>query len=80
MLEPLEPINFQPLIKALQTATEKATFQEQIAELEIALVSSELNPKPEEFCDLLWAIELLGNIDIRARKWQPIGESLNDFF
>ncbi|NBT48212.1 MAG: hypothetical protein EBT07_10450 [Actinobacteria bacterium] len=80
MLEPIEPINFEPLIKALQTANQKETFQEQLAEIEMALIASEMNPKPETFCELLWAIEMLGNIEIRIRKWQPIGESLNGFF
>jgi len=80
MLESPEPINFEPLIKALQTANQKETFQAQLAELELALVSSEMNPKPSEFCELLWAIETLGSIDITKRRWQPVEEPLTGFF
>jgi hypothetical protein len=80
MLESPEPIDFTPLIKALQTANLADTFQKQLAEIELALVASEMNPKPDTFCDLLWAIEILGGIDITARRWKPAANQLEGFF
>jgi hypothetical protein len=41
---------------------------------------AELNPKADTFCDLLWAIEAVGSIDITARRWQPVKEPLESFF
>jgi hypothetical protein len=75
-----EPIDFQPLIEALQAAKNGKTFNEQLAQIELALVSSEMNPKPNTFCDLLWAVEAIGSIDITARRWQPVEEPLESFF
>jgi hypothetical protein len=75
-----EPIDFQPLIEALQAANSGKTFNEQLAQIELALVSSEMNPKPNTFCDLLWAVEAIGSIDITARRWQPVEEPLESFF
>lgn len=80
MLESPEPIDFTPLIKTLQAANQATSFQEQLAEIELGLVASEMNPKPDTFCDLLWAIEILGGIDITQRRWKPAAESLETFF
>jgi hypothetical protein len=75
-----EPIDFQPLIEALQAANTGKTYNEQLAQIELALVSSEMNPKPNNFCELLWAIETVGGIDITARRWKPVEEPLESFF
>jgi hypothetical protein len=75
-----EPIDFQPLIEALQAANSGKTFNEQLTQIELALVSSEMNPKADHFCELLWAIEAVGSIDITARRWQPVEEPLESFF
>jgi hypothetical protein len=80
MIDSPEPIDFQPLIEALQAANSGKTFNEQLAQIELALVSSEMNPKPNTFCDLLWAVEAIGEIDITARRWQPVEEPLESFF
>jgi hypothetical protein len=80
MIDSPEPVDFQPLIEALQAAQNGKTFNEQLTQIELALVSSELNPKADTFCDLLWGIEALGSIDITLRKWQPVEEPLESFF
>jgi hypothetical protein len=80
MIDSPEPIDFQPLIEALQAANTGKTYNEQLAQIELALVSSEMNPKPNNFCELLWAIETVGGIDITARRWKPVEEPLESFF
>jgi hypothetical protein len=71
MLNP-DPIDFTPLINALQKAQGKATFGEQRLQIELAIVASEMNPEPDTFCDLLWAIEAIGEIDFTTRVWKPV--------
>jgi hypothetical protein len=73
MLNP-EPIDFRPLIAALEKAQEKQTLAEQRLELELAITASELNPEPNEFCELLWGIEAIAEIDFEARSWQGAEE------
>lgn len=73
MLNP-EPIDFRPLIEALEKAQEKLTLAEQRLELELAITESELHPDPNTFCELLWGIEAICEIDFAARAWQPIKE------
>lgn len=80
MLDSPEPIDFTPLIKALEKAQQAGTFSEQKAELELALVEAELNPKADTYCDLLWSIETIGAIDISKRNWQPAEDHLEIFF
>lgn len=80
MLESPEPIDFEPLIKALQAANKASTFREQLAEIELALVAAEMNPKPNDFCELLWALEMLTYFDYTARKWKPVQDQLTPFF
>lgn len=80
MIDSPEPVDFQPLIEALQAANTGKTFNEQLAQIELALVSSEMNPKADTFCDLLWAIEAVGSIDITLRRWKPVEEHLESFF
>lgn len=73
MLNP-EPIDFRPIIAALEKAQEKSTLAEQRLELELAIVQSELHPEPNTFCELLWSIEAISEIDFTSRTWQPIEE------
>jgi len=80
MIDSPEPIDYTPLIEALQAANKAQTFNEQLAEIELALVKSEMNPKADTFCELLWAIEAVGSIDITIRKWQPVEDHLDSFF
>lgn len=80
MLDNNEPINFQPIIEALQNAQKAETLGGQLAELELALVRSEMNPSPADFCEMLWALEALGNIDITLRRWNPIHSQLESFY
>jgi hypothetical protein len=75
-----EAIYLSPLIEALKKASKAASFEEQLAELEIALVEAELHPKPATYCQLLWGIDLVKNIDITKRRWQPLDSSLLPFF
>lgn len=80
MLENPEPIDFRPLIAALEKAQTAITFNAQLAELELALVESELNPKANNFCELLWAIEAVSSVDIQIRNWQGVEDQLESFF
>jgi len=80
MIDSPEPIDYTPLIEALQAANKAKTFNEQLAEIELALVKAEMNPKANDFCDLLWAIEVIGGVDITLRRWQPVEEHLESFF
>lgn len=80
MIDSPEPIDYTPLIEALQAANTAKTFNEQLAQIELALVSSEMNPKADTFCELLWAIETISSVDITLRKWQPVEDHLESFF
>jgi hypothetical protein len=80
MIDSPEPIDYTPLIEALQAANKAQTFNEQLAEIELALVKAEMNPKADTFCELLWAIEVIGSVDITLRRWQPVEEPLESFF
>lgn len=80
MLEFPEPLDFTQLIETLKKAQTKTTLKEQRLEIELALVESELNPNSSNFVDLVWAIELLSQIDYSSRNWQPAPEQLIDFF
>jgi hypothetical protein len=80
MIDSPEPIDYTPLIEALQAANKAQTFNEQLAEIELALVKAEMNPKANDFCDLLWAVEVIGGVDITLRRWQPVEDHLDSFF
>jgi len=80
MIDSPEPIDYTPLIEALRAANKAQTFNEQLAEIELALVQSEMNPKANDFCELLWAIEVIGSVDITLRRWQPVEDPLESFF
>ena len=80
MLEFPEPLDFTQLIETLKKAQAKTTLKEQRLEIELALVESELNPNSSNFVDLVWAIELVSQIDYSSRNWQPAPEQLIDFF
>jgi len=76
MIDSPEPIDYTPLIEALRAANKAQTFNEQLAEIELALVKSEMNPKADTFCELLWAIEVIGSVAITLRWWQPADDPL----
>jgi hypothetical protein len=80
MLEFPEPLDLTQLIEALKKAQTKTTLKEQRLELELAIVESELNPSSSNFVDLIWAIELVSQINYSNRNWQPAPEQLIDFF
>jgi hypothetical protein len=80
MLEFPEPLDLTQLIEALKKAQTKTTLKEQRLELELAIVESELNPSSSNFVDLIWAIELVSQINYSNRNWQPAPEQLLDFF
>jgi dimeric dUTPase (all-alpha-NTP-PPase superfamily) len=80
MLEFPEPLDLTQLIEALKKAQTKTTLKEQRLELELAIVESELNPSSSNFVDLIWAIELVSQINFSNRNWQPAPEQLIDFF
>ena len=80
MLEFPEPLDLTQLIETLKKAQTKTTLKEQRLEIELALVESELHPNSSNFVDLLWAIELVSQIDYSSRNWQPAPEQLLDFF
>jgi hypothetical protein len=78
MLDSPEPIDFGPLIKALEQANKATTFDGQKAELELALVAVELNPSPNDFCEMLWSLETLAGIDITTRNWTPVEDHFEE--
>lgn len=80
MIDSPEPVDFTPLIEALQAANKATTFQAQLIELELALVKAELNPKANDFCELLWSIEAVSSVDISLRRWQPVEDHFQSFF
>ena len=80
MIKSEEPIDFEPLIKALQAANKVDTFSGQLSTIELSLVSAEINPKPHDFCEFLWALEMLTYFDYTARQWKPSNDQLKEFF
>ena len=57
--------DFRPLIAALEAASADpfATLQEQLAQIELELVSAQLNPDPIEAVELSYALRALREID-----------------
>jgi hypothetical protein len=80
MIDSPEPIDFSPLIQALQKANLAPTFDQQKAEIELALLGAELHPKSSDFCELLWSLELLASVELTQRRWQPVQGDLAFFF
>lgn len=80
MLDSPEPIDYEPLILALQQANKMLTFNEQLAVIELAITKAEFHPNPHQFCQLLWAIEVMHGVDYSTRRWHPVKENLEDFF
>ena len=75
-----EPIDLTALIEALQKVNRAETYEDQLTELEIALVEAELNPKPSKYTQMIWGIDLVKQIDITKRRWQPLELDLSGFF
>lgn len=61
--------DFRPLIEALEAleAEPGLDLQEQLARLEMALVSAEINPNPIEAIELSYALKALKEIDTHNR-------------
>lgn len=57
--------DFRPLIAALHAASADpfATLDEQLAQLELSLVSAQLNPNPIDAVELAYALKALREID-----------------
>jgi hypothetical protein len=57
--------DFRPLIKALETASADpfASLDEQLASLELSLVSAELNPNPIAAVELSYALKALRELN-----------------
>lgn len=57
--------DFGPLIAALQAASADpfATLEEQLANIELSLVSAQLNPNPIEAVELAYSLKALREID-----------------
>jgi hypothetical protein len=57
--------DFGPLIKALQLASADpaATLGEQLAQVELSLVSAQINPDPYNALELRYALQALREID-----------------
>ena len=57
--------DFSALIAALQSASADpfATLEEQLAQIELSLVSAQLNPNPIEAVELTYALKALREID-----------------
>ena len=75
-----EPIDLTQLIEALTKANKAESFEAQLAQLEMSLIEAELHPKPTNYCQLLWGIDLVKQIDIAQRKWQPLENEFEDYF
>jgi hypothetical protein len=80
MIDSPEPLDYTPLIEALQAANKMETFNEQLAVIEMAILQTEFHPKADKFCEMLWSIEVMHGIDYSVRRWQPIEDKLNGFF
>ncbi|NBT48044.1 MAG: hypothetical protein EBT07_09560 [Actinobacteria bacterium] len=80
MIDFPEALDLTQLIETLKRAQTKETLIEQRTEIEMALVSAELHPNSSDFVDLVWSIELLGQVDTKKRNWQPAPDQLIDFF
>ena len=61
--------DFQPLIEALQAASADpyATLEEQLASLELSLVSAELNPNPVPLVELTYSLRALAELNPQGR-------------
>jgi hypothetical protein len=57
--------DFGPLIAALQAASADpfATLEQQLANIELSLVSAQLNPNPIEAVELAYSLKALREID-----------------
>ena len=57
--------DFGPLIAALQAASADpfATLEQQLANIELSLVSAQLNPNPIEAVELAYSLQALREID-----------------
>lgn len=60
--------DFRPLIEALQAASAdpQATLREQLATLELFLVSAQLNPNPIPAVELAYSLRVLAEIDTQG--------------
>jgi len=60
--------DFRPLIAALEAASADpfATLEEQLAQIELELVSAQLNPDPIQAVELSYALKALREIDPRG--------------
>lgn len=60
--------DFRALIAALEAASADpyATLEQQLAQLELSLVSAQLNPNPIEAVELAYALKALKEIDTQG--------------
>lgn len=74
--------DFRPLIEALQTLTREPGFslEEQLAELELVLVSAELNPNPIAITELNYSLKILKEFAIISRYHAEVPADLAPFF
>jgi len=74
--------DFRPLIEALEAleAEPGLNLQEQLARLEIALVSAEINPNPIEAVELTYSLKALQEIDASKRAPAQDTADLASFF
>lgn len=74
--------DFRPLIEALQAleAEPELTLQEQLARLEIALVSAEINPNPIDAVELTYSLKALREIDTHNRAPAQDTADLSSYF
>ncbi len=74
--------DFQPLIEALQAASADpyATLEEQLASLELSLVSAELNPNPVPIVELTYSLRVLSEVDTASRASARGTAELAGFF
>jgi len=75
-----EAIDLTRLIEVLTKANKAESFEAQLTEIELALIEAELHPKPATYCQLLWGIDLIKQIDIAKRKWQPLENDFEEYF
>jgi hypothetical protein len=74
--------DFRPLIRALQLASldQSLTLSQQLAEIELSLVSAQINPDTYEALELRYSLEALREIDPRGIAQARGTAELEPFF
>ena len=74
--------DFRPLIKALELAMEDegSCLREQLGQIELSLVSAQINPNPIAAVELRYALQVLREIDYKLIRHAQDTADLEAFF